>query len=130
MDLFEAYCLQDLEEFKNLLENGADPNSRTSTGWTILMEIFYGDYLDTMEYLKLLLDHGANVNLQNHYGCTALRLASQWDNYDEVELLLRHGADPDIVNNKGKRAIDCAKTKEIKELLRNAELPGPKRAEK
>lgn len=39
-----------------LLERGADPSIRTSTGWTPLMAAVIGGYYPTV---KLLLEHGS-----------------------------------------------------------------------
>ena len=46
--------------------------------------------------LKEFLDKGMDVNVKNHYGVTALSLASDKGNLAAVELLLERGADPNL----------------------------------
>ena len=46
--------------------------------------------------------------------------ASIWRDLEMVKLLIEIGADVNIKNNYGKTALDLAKTKEIKELLKKA----------
>lgn len=128
MSLFGAFIRRDLEEFRNLLENGANPNDRNEYGYTLLMKMSYeGQYREAMEFYEILIDYGADVNLQDHNGETSLMWESCYGHEHYVRLLLENGADPDIVNNEGKKAIDFAENKYAKELL---SLPGPKRAEK
>ena len=70
------------------------------------------------DIVKWLLEHGADVDIQNKDGNTTLHYASSHTNYDIVKLLLEHGADPNIKNKDGNTALDRAKTREMKELLK------------
>ena len=51
---------------------------------------------------------GANVNAVDNLGCTALHMASQFNNKSCIQLLLRAGVDVTAVNNKGHSALHTA----------------------
>ena len=63
-------------------------------------------------------------------GTTAFMEAVDIGDKEMIELLLRYDADPYIQDDKGQNAFNYAEREKIKKLLENAELPGPKRAEK
>ena len=74
---------------KILLENGADPNLRSSSGfWTPLIQ---AADLGEVEFAKILLAAGADVTETNKEGSTPLHFAS---NAEIVKLLIAAGANP------------------------------------
>ena len=83
--------------------------------------------LKSKEIVKLLLESGASVDIQNYNGTTALYLVVRFGWKEIVELLMNWGGNPYIKNYNGKIAIDCAKTEEIRELLRNQKVPALER---
>jgi ankyrin repeat protein len=68
--------------------------------------------------VKFFVDSGINVNHQNDYRNTALILASMWGHTEAVRYLLSKGADVTIKNKAGETALDVAKNREIKSLLK------------
>lgn len=106
-----------------LIENGADVNaiygSSFDFGITALSDASQESEADVV---KLLLEHGADVNAASRSrGVTALMRAARWARPTTIRALLAH---PDIDVNKkdasNKTALDWAKGKEIKELLKQA----------
>lgn len=77
-----------------------------------------------------LLDKGANSDFQNKNGITALMMASRSDRKNIAQILLENGSDPEIKTKYGNTAFNFARTDEMREILLQGGLPGPKRAEK
>jgi ankyrin repeat protein len=91
-----------------LLKKGADVNTRTSQGNTVLHEQLgplYG-HIAHRESIQLLLEAGADVNARNHDGETPLLRAADRAPLDVIELLLDAGSDITAVDNKGRTALD------------------------
>jgi ankyrin repeat protein len=99
-----------------LLAHNADVNAATSdTGSTSLMLAAEGGHLAVV---SKLLEHHADVNVATtDTGSTPLILAS-WNGHKEIiRLLCQNGAHKNTINKDGRRAIDLAKTIEIKRIL-------------
>lgn len=79
---------------RDLLNQGADPNSKNQDGVTPLM---IASYLGNVSTVKLLISRGADVGIAESKGNTALIYALAHDrqasNGEVVELLLSAGAD-------------------------------------
>ena len=71
-----------------------------------------------------------DIDCQNENGNTALIIASREGRQDIVEFLINSGANPDIKNDYGETALYLAETKEIRDVIRQGGLPGPKGAVK
>jgi ankyrin repeat protein len=87
--LIDAARQGDLKQVQNLLDGGADINTRGYYGATPLMAASSAGNFDVV---KLLLGQGADLNAKNNKGSTALRLASEKGHIKIVELLKARGA--------------------------------------
>jgi len=88
-----------LDEVKDLLAKGANPNAQNRTGCTPLMDAtLYG----TPDIAQALLDAGARPNTQDNNGLTALMNAFR---SDMISLLCNHNANPNIQNKNGRTAL-------------------------
>ncbi len=127
-----------LKEITKLVLAGADPNIKSSHGYTALMFTVLSNHEDIVSILlklgadinmqsnclstalilavrcehvnmvKLLITSGAQVNMQSNCGSTALIYAVRVDNKDIVKLLLDSGADKNITDNNGRDALKWA----------------------
>ena len=88
-DLFIALDHHDLAVVKNLLKNGADPNSRNGLEFSPIYIAAASHQLDAM---KALVDAGANPNTHGVYG-SPLLFASASAHEEGVKYLLSLGAD-------------------------------------
>ena len=74
-----------------LLEKGADPNSKFSSGYSCLNKAVTDK---RVKIVRLMLEHGADPNLP-HEGSPHLYEACRFSAPQIVDLLLQYGADPD-----------------------------------
>ena len=105
MALVRAAEEGDIQYIRNLLDHGADINTRDKKGYTALIIATQYKYI---VIIRLLLDRGADPNISSVYGDTSLIYASFGGRTDIVRLLLRYGADPNIQNRYGETALDKA----------------------
>lgn len=119
--LIKAIAGNNLTKVKQLLQQGVNPNLRTSDGdnLPLIFLVFEKKYFTLpqggvsnpaktlyqitakKECLRLLLEYGADPNLKNDRGCTALEVSILWCLPDLVKLLLIHGADPNLKDSRG-----------------------------
>lgn len=121
--MFVALAEHQPEVAARLAEADTNPNVRTVDGSTLLMAAVRAEEVQLVQWA---LDHGIDVNAirPEKNNATALILAARKGNAEIVRLLLATGADPRAVNSEGKTALDIAKDKDVKELLRTtAERP-------
>ncbi|NWV60464.1 RN5A ribonuclease, partial [Malurus elegans] len=78
------------EAMLELLERGADVNSKADSGWTPLQTAVQAGREDLV---RLLLDRGACVRARKDNGGTAFTEAGIIGNVDILKLLLEHGSD-------------------------------------
>ncbi len=76
---------------QSLLEKGADPNSKFSSGYSCLNKAITDK---RVKVVQLMLEHGADPNMP-HQGYPNLYEACRFSAPKIVDLLLQHGADPD-----------------------------------
>jgi len=112
MSLFSKVEADDIEGVKNLLNQGANINSKNEKGWTpLLLACLYTDP-DGNKMAKFLLENGANVNCKSTYGFTSLMISTQYSksksDLGTVRLLLENGADVNIINVFGDTALTMA----------------------
>ena len=115
--MFVALAEHQPEVARRLAEADTDPSALTVDGSTLLMAAARAE---DIELVRWALDHGTDVNAirPEENNATAMIIAARKGNPEIVSLLLARGADPDAVNHNGKTALDLAKGKQVKELLR------------
>ena len=90
-DFLVAARKGDVAKLKELLDKGADVNTKTQYGATALA---YACDKGHIEVVKLLLERGANVNVRDtFYGEVPLGWALQRENLGIIKLLLDKGAE-------------------------------------
>jgi ankyrin repeat protein len=114
--LIEAVFAGDMEEVRQLLTDGANPNETDDLGNTPLHSA------DTPEMVDLLCENGANINQQNKYGDTPLHVTMQrvflryfYSQKDSssclaiaqacMRILFKYGANTKIKNKEGNTAL-------------------------
>lgn len=88
----------DIKEVWDLLDKGADVNTRNHRGETPLISAAHGGHPETVE---LLLEKKANINAVDNEGNTALMLACCFKQIEVILVLLAKGADVGISNKNG-----------------------------
>ncbi|NWY70297.1 RN5A ribonuclease, partial [Erithacus rubecula] len=81
---------RDKESVLELLEQGADVNSKAGSGWTPLQTAVQTEQKDMVQ---LLLDRGASLHARKDNGGTAFIEAGTAGNVEILELLLERGSD-------------------------------------
>ena len=114
-----------------LLDTGANPNTRLAYGKTALMAaakagaselvhrliqrgaevnarndnggtaLMFAAIPGHLDTMALLVEHGADVNAFGHFNWTALMVAASKGHGDSVRMLLRYGADPNVQDTYG-----------------------------
>lgn len=116
MDLFELIDMDNYDELKTSLENGADLNIQDCIGQTLL-EAACQEL--SLKCVKLLLDFGIDPNRRSAYGYTPLHTKCKYHsqflmndegvkinkNIECIKLLLAAGANPDAVNDRGETPL-------------------------
>lgn len=93
------------DEIEELLYNKADPNSKTSDGWTPLM---WAVHESTLHSVWMLAEAGANVNAKTVYGVTPLMIAASGIDKETIGFLIIAGAEISLKDIQGKTALDYA----------------------
>jgi hypothetical protein len=116
----------DVQEAKRLLDEGADVNARTESGYTPL---HWAAKFGYTEAASLLLERGADVNARKEDGSTPLSFAAMEGQTETAELLIERGADVNARTESGSTPLRIAaigtegvlghaETAETAELLR------------
>jgi len=93
MDLWDALERGDVDDVKDALQAGANPNARASNGYRALdVATEMADAADDVDVMTALLDAGARVQDVNAEGLTPLFFALQHDHPQVAALLLARGA--------------------------------------
>jgi hypothetical protein len=87
------------------LNAGANPNTRTSSGGTVLHRAAARGLVDIA---RMLLDHEADVNALNSKSTTPLHLAAGNGHVDMVELLIDYDANINPKNDDGHTPVAMA----------------------
>ena len=142
----------DLQEMKEALKNGADVNTRTESGQTVL------HFVQDSALAKLIIEKGANVNLKEHdfemtpiyfheiaiaqllykagadinarakKGITPLMWYTYSNYLDGIKFLIIKGAHINAVNGEDSTALDIAVRFEYAELAQYLKSVGAKTA--
>ena len=113
--LIYAVGQQNKDIVQALLDAGADPNAKTSSGQTPVQQA-----LDNKEIFGMLLNAKADPNSSTSYGTTVLIEAVQNSNLDAINSLLEAGANPSLTDTRGSTPISVAENNfksDIVELL-------------
>lgn len=102
--LIEATLAGNIEDVRELLQQGTDPNLVYKTN----IALTYAARDGFTEIARLLIDHGADVNWIDGEGVTPLILASFKNHIDLVQLLLAHDADTTVRDQWNRTALDYA----------------------
>lgn len=109
----------DMTAVKELLDKGANVNSKDDTGKTALLWV--APARDNPEMVKFLIAKGADVNAKDNNGETALMIAASQSNPGILAALIEAGAEVNAQNNSGGTALMSAafraNLEEIKILL-------------
>jgi len=100
--LLTAAWSGDIKEVWDLLDKGADINTRNHLGETALHLAAFGGHSETVE---LLLEKRADINAVDNEGNTALILACCFKQTNVILVLLEKGADVGIANKNGWNAL-------------------------
>jgi hypothetical protein len=129
--LVVAIAEHQLEIAERLAQEETDVSVRAKDGSTLLMAAVRAE---DVELVRWAIDRGTDLDTarpkKTH--ATALMMAARLGNPEIVQLLLACGADPAVTNHEGKTALDLAKGREVRELLRAAPkspAKGPEGAE-
>lgn len=112
-----------LDIVKHLVAKGAHINMKAKNGKTALMIAAHNGHLGVVKYL---IAKGAKVNERAKHDTTAIVFAAMAGHLDVVKYLIAKGADVNAMvrfreyGTMGFSALDIAKTKEIKEVLKKA----------
>ncbi|MBO4351784.1 MAG: ankyrin repeat domain-containing protein [Proteobacteria bacterium] len=113
--LFQA---ESAEQFKALIAEGVDVNTRDNNGRTVLFDVDLdfakgGDYSKAIEIAKILIDAGIDVNAKDKDGKSVLfeiTYVKEIEPY--LKLLLDHGADAKVKAKDGSTVLFVATNKE------------------
>ncbi|XP_056325529.1 protein phosphatase 1 regulatory subunit 16A [Danio aesculapii] len=112
--LLEAAARNDIEEVRQLLNNGVSPDLFNEDGLTALHQSCIDDFL---EVARCLLDVGANVNACDSELWTPLHAAATCGHTDLVQMLIEAGADLLAVNADGNMPYDLCEDEATLELI-------------
>lgn len=97
-ELSEAAFVCDFVRVRELLRQGADPDTRDGEGRTPLFSAVLGG---SVGLLGLLLESGVNVNASDQEGWTALHFAAQEFELEIARLLVARGANVNAQDGDG-----------------------------
>ncbi|KHJ48749.1 ankyrin repeat protein [Trichuris suis] len=101
--LLEATSRHDVDEVRQLLNLGADPNAHNEDGLTALHQCAIDDE-DVI--MQVLIDHGANVNSRDSEMWTPLHAAACCGHIRAMKILIENGAELLAVNSDGNMPYD------------------------
>uniref|UniRef100_A0A3P8YJG2 Protein phosphatase 1, regulatory subunit 16A n=1 Tax=Esox lucius TaxID=8010 RepID=A0A3P8YJG2_ESOLU len=112
--LLEAAARNDLEEVRELLNTGVNPDLYNEDGLTALHQCCIDDFV---EVVRCLLDAGASVNACDSELWTPLHAAATCGHTGLVQILVQSGADLLAVNADGNMPYDLCEDEATLELL-------------
>uniref|UniRef100_I3KAH3 Glutamic--pyruvic transaminase n=1 Tax=Oreochromis niloticus TaxID=8128 RepID=I3KAH3_ORENI len=112
--LLDAASRNDLDEVREMLNSGINPDLVNEDGLTALHQCCIDDFV---EIVQCLLDAGANVNACDSELWTPLHAAATCGHTGLVQLLIQAGADLLAVNADGNMPYDICEDEATLELL-------------
>lgn len=117
--LEEAIDLGEVQQVKDLLAQGGNPNLKEKDGTPKLVSLAMVHLdADDEEIFKLLLGAGADPNIADKDGDTALMASSRKGDLVFMKLLLEAGADPNLCDKEGYGALMDAAEKGYDEAVK------------
>ena len=113
--LYNAVRESNLENVKNLLDSGVNPNIENMEGKTPL---YWAAYTKNDKILKLLLAKGAEPNIEDNEGKTPLYWAAFTGNSEVTKILLQYGANPNKPDKKGNTPLSIAEKFNKKNIVK------------
>ena len=113
-NLLEAAMENKLEEVKQLLEKGADPNKKDEPG---NISLHYAVIEGNIEIARLLLANNANISEKNKDDRTMLDMAATGGHIEMVKFLLDRGVDIDEKGEGGSTALYGATVMDKREMV-------------
>ncbi len=113
-----AIDAQALPIVRLLISAGADPNGPTTFGYTPMIDASEGA---NVEIVKELLSAGANPNTQSSDGLSPLMSAVLTGRDENLRELLAAGSNPRLKDATGKTALDIARQKRRRSMIRMLE---------
>jgi ankyrin repeat protein len=114
-----AAAVGDIDSVKEHLDAGIDINSKSSAGWTALIESAYSG---REKIAKLLIAKGADVNAMTDRGSTALHITSARGHKKIAAVLIEKGADVNARDIDSRGAGDTPLDMAINKRKRHPEL--------
>lgn len=115
-NLHIACRLGKIDKVTELLDLGANTNTKDNAGWTPLHEVVQNGRLDLV---KLLLQYNTLINVPGQSNETPLHEAVRYNHSDIAEELVKNGADINARNCKGETPLQLASA-EMKDVLTTA----------
>lgn len=109
----------DIDQLKELLSTGADPNKQDKLGNTPLNYVTRTKNMQK-NLLIILLLNGADPNITNIHGENSLHVAARHFQIEDVQILLRFGANPYLKDKKG---ITPARSALLQSWVSTVEIP-------
>ncbi|KOB74511.1 putative BRCA1-associated RING domain protein [Operophtera brumata] len=105
-----------VDQITELLNQGANTNTKDNAGWTPLHEVVQNGRLDLV---RLLLQYNTLINVPGQSNETPLHEAVRYGHLEIIEELVKNGADLNIRNCKGETPFQLANAN-IKNLMLTA----------
>lgn len=103
--------------FEDLLERGANIESRDNSGRTPLFDVTENKWDNGAQYVNLLLQRGSDVESKDYSGRTALHYAASTSRREVGKQLLAMGADLEASDNDGRTPIDIARRSGLEKVV-------------
>jgi ankyrin repeat protein len=113
--LYNAVITSKVDDVRNLLDSGVDPNIENNKRKTPL---YWAAYTKNDKIVKLLLDKGADPNIEDNEGKTPLYWAVFTGNIHATNILLQHGANPNKPDKKGDTPLSIAERLDKKSIVK------------